>query len=62
MKKPKLLTEQDLAQRLQVSRRTLQRWRSAGTGPEFQRMGDRLIRYQESAVTRWQRSNQAVAA
>jgi hypothetical protein len=36
------LLEQELAQRWRVSVRTLQRWRHAGSGPRFLRLGRRV--------------------
>jgi hypothetical protein len=39
-----LMTERDLAARWCMSQRSLQRWRSTGTGPTFVRIG-RRIRY-----------------
>lgn len=41
---PDCLSERQLAERWQSSTRTLQRWRAAGTGPAFLRIGG-LIRY-----------------
>lgn len=52
---PALLTEHDVAKRLQVSRRTLQRWRAAQTGPAYRRIGTRMIRYAEADVSRWEK-------
>ena len=37
------LTEAQLAQRWNLSRRTLQRWRRLGAGPAFIRLGRRII-------------------
>jgi len=42
----KILTQVEAAQILGVSERTLERHRTAGTGPRFTRLG-RLIRYRE---------------
>jgi excisionase family DNA binding protein len=47
-----LLTEQELADELKVSRRTLQRWRREGTGPNWIRVG-KAPRYRRSAVAAW---------
>jgi excisionase family DNA binding protein len=49
-----LLTAAELAKELKVSRRTLQRWRVAGTGPPFVRAG-RSPRYRWADVQRWLR-------
>ena len=53
MKTPRILTEQQVARRLGVHPRTLQRWRSQGKFliPHLRLPGVR--RYAESAVTDW---------
>lgn len=43
------LSEQELADRWLLSARTLQRWRQAGTGPVFLRLGRRIV-YRRSDV------------
>ncbi|MFD2674805.1 helix-turn-helix transcriptional regulator [Gulosibacter bifidus] len=49
----RLLTIQDLAQRMQVSTSTLYRWRSEGTPlPPSIRIG-KSIRWRESDVAQW---------
>ena len=45
-----LLTEDEVARRLGVSRRTLLRWRFAGDGPSYLRLGPKVIRYAEADV------------
>lgn len=50
-----LLTAAELARELKVSRRTLARWRSQGTGPPFVRAG-RSPRYRWADVQAWLRS------
>jgi excisionase family DNA binding protein len=47
-----LLTQQQLADELQVSLRTLERWRQEGTGPAFIRVG-RSPRYRRSDIDAW---------
>jgi excisionase family DNA binding protein len=47
-----LLTQQQLADELQVSMRTLERWRQEGTGPSFVRVG-RSPRYRRSDINAW---------
>ncbi len=44
-----LLSEQEVANLLQVSPRTVQSWRLNGFGPPFIKVG-RLVRYQKSEV------------
>lgn len=47
-----LLTQQQLADELQVSQRTLERWRQQGTGPAFIQVG-RSPRYRRSDIDTW---------
>jgi excisionase family DNA binding protein len=47
-----LLTQQQLADELQVSVRTLERWRQEGTGPAFIQVG-RSPRYRRADVDAW---------
>lgn len=37
------LTQNELATRWRLSPRTLERWRSKGTGPEFLKLGSRCV-------------------
>jgi len=48
-----LLKEKQAAERLGVSRRTLQRWRLSGDGPPFVRIGPRRVAYAEAALAAW---------
>jgi excisionase family DNA binding protein len=48
----KLLTQQQLAAELQVSLRTLERWRQEGNGPAFIRVG-RAPRYRRADIDAW---------
>jgi predicted site-specific integrase-resolvase len=48
----KLLTQQQLADELQVSLRTLERWRKKGTGPAFIRFPP-SPRYRRTDVNAW---------
>lgn len=45
-----LLTETQAAQWLNLKPSTLRRWRWAGSGPEFIRVGKRAIRYRMAAL------------
>lgn len=47
-----MLTEQQVSELLQVSVRTLQRWRASNTGPPWTRV-HRLVRYRRSEVQAW---------
>ena len=51
-----LLTEDQAAELLALSVRTLQAWRLRGTGPRFVRAG-RAIRYRKADLTAWINSN-----
>jgi excisionase family DNA binding protein len=51
-----LLTEQQTAQLLNISVRTLQAWRIKLAGPRFVRAG-RAIRYRRSDLTAWIEAN-----
>jgi predicted site-specific integrase-resolvase len=51
-----LLTEQELADHLQVSVKTLQDWRYRSTGPEVTRVG-RRVRYRWTAVEKYLDAN-----
>jgi excisionase family DNA binding protein len=48
----KLLTQQQLADELEVSLRTLERWRQQGKGPAFLRVG-RSPRYRRADIEAW---------
>jgi predicted DNA-binding transcriptional regulator AlpA len=48
-----ILSEEDLAKWLDTSRPTLQRQRSAGSGPPFVQLSERRIGYRKSAVEQW---------
>jgi excisionase family DNA binding protein len=48
-----LLTTQQAAALLQLSPRTLRRWRVEGKGPPFIRLGSRRVRYRREAVMDW---------
>lgn len=44
--------EDELAARLRISVRTVQKWRQTNCGPAFIKVG-RLVRYRESAIQAW---------
>jgi excisionase family DNA binding protein len=48
----KLLTQHQLSSELEVSLRTLERWRQQGTGPAFIRVG-RSPRYRRADIDAW---------
>jgi hypothetical protein len=47
-----LVTEEDAAILLNVSTRTLQRWRVTGLGPKFVKAGH-SVRYSEQSLSAW---------
>ena len=48
-----ILNEEELAEWLDISRPTLQRQRSDGSGPPFVQLSARRIGYRKSAVEQW---------
>lgn len=46
---PERLTERDLAHHWRVTPRTLQRWRVEGCGPDWMRIGSRIL-YSRTAI------------
>lgn len=53
-----VLTPEQAAEVLGVSTRTLSNWRSAGIGPKWFRLADRLIRYRRSELHAWLREQE----
>lgn len=49
----KYLTETEVAARLGVSRPTLYRWRRAGIGPAWTRLGPRRLAFDAAALDAW---------
>lgn len=48
--RPALLTPEDVAAQLGVSRKALERWRCTGDGPRFVRLGHKTVRYRMEDV------------
>jgi predicted DNA-binding transcriptional regulator AlpA len=48
-----LLTVEDAAAHLKISKHTLNRWRVTGEGPPFIKYGPRLVRYLVTALDIW---------
>lgn len=48
----KLLKEQEVSERLTISLTSLRRWRMAGTGPEWVKLG-KSVRYPESSLVKY---------
>lgn len=53
MTTPDLIATADVAELAGVSQRTVQTWRSRGTGPRFQRIGATYVVYERGEVERW---------
>jgi excisionase family DNA binding protein len=51
------LTDEELAYLLNVSTRTILRWRRDGSGPPYCRIGPRYIRYRRRDVEAWTAAN-----
>lgn len=49
----RLLSTTEAAERLAISRRTLEGMRLKGGGPEFRKLGKRLVRYDSADLERW---------
>lgn len=48
-----LLTVEEAATRLKISKHTLNRWRVTGEGPPFVKYGPRLVRYIDRVLDEW---------
>ncbi|MFN3463990.1 MAG: helix-turn-helix transcriptional regulator [Terricaulis sp.] len=48
-----LLTVEEAALRLKISKHTLNRWRVTGEGPPFVKYGPRLVRYIDRVLDEW---------
>ena len=48
-----LYTQREAALVLRLSERTLERLRCSGLGPKFIRLGQKSVRYQQSALDEW---------
>ncbi|WP_428826760.1 helix-turn-helix transcriptional regulator [Azonexus sp. IMCC34842] len=51
-----LLNNDEAADELGISRRTLPVWRVQGKGPQFVKIG-KLVRYERSALEAWKQAN-----
>lgn len=56
MKSSEFLTDAQLAERWQLHRQTLIRWRRAGCGPDFMRVEGRVL-YSLAAVEHYEKAN-----
>jgi hypothetical protein len=59
LREDRYLTETELAERWRLSPRSLQRWRSKGTGPAFIRVGHRRVVYKLGDVETYERCQRA---
>ena len=48
-----LVTQEEVAEYLSVSTRTLEHWRRVNLGPPYVKLGTRAVRYRMSEVGRW---------
>jgi excisionase family DNA binding protein len=51
-----LLTVEEAAARLKMSKHTLNRWRITGEGPPFVKYGPRLVRYGAAKLDEWEQA------
>lgn len=51
-----LLTVEEAAARLKLSKHTLNRWRVTGEGPPFVKYGPRLVRYGVAKLEEWEQA------
>lgn len=56
MTKETYYSEKCVAKKWGISRRTLQRWRLTGEGPQYVRLSNR-VRYSESAITQYEKEH-----
>lgn len=54
----RLINERALAERLGVALKSVQKWRAAGIGPSWVRVGPRAVRYPERAIESYLRQNE----
>jgi len=54
---PELLTIDQVAERLGVTRGMLAQWRYLGTGPRFVKLSARTVRYTSTAIDEWIEAN-----
>jgi len=57
----KILTCQQAAELIGLSKRSLDRMRVTGAGPKFFRAGPRAVRYREDAVLEWAQAREAAS-
>lgn len=58
-RRPELMTLEEVADELRVSRKTLLNWRAQGFGPMGFRVG-RAVRYRRDAVAKWLNEQEAL--
>jgi excisionase family DNA binding protein len=51
------LTEPQVAEALDCSISTVRSWRKRGVGPQYHRLGPRLVRYRRADIDAWLRSS-----
>ena len=48
-----LVTQEEVAEYLSVSTRTLEHWRRVNLGPPYVKLGTRIVRYRISEIQNW---------
>lgn len=57
-----LLRTKEAAERLRLSHRTMERWRTIGAGPRFVKLGAKSVAYRRGDLDRWLDANTHDAA
>ena len=57
----KLVTTAAAADRLNISPRTLERWRIVGGGPPFRKLGPQIVRYDVAELDEWYAGSRRVS-
>ncbi len=60
-KRKNILTEAELAKYWQMSERTLQKWRSLGTGPVYIKIGGK-VRYTKKAIRTYENNRKFISS
>ncbi len=53
----KMMTAKEVSNYLRISEAALYAYRCSGTGPNYIRLNDRLVRYRKSDVDKWLATN-----
>lgn len=58
---PRLMTTEEVAESLRLAEGTLRKWRSAGRGPKFVKLGNDLVRYLPEDIADYARDHRVHA-